>query len=84
MKLSVKQRNLKVEAPKGKVTSNVLGILKERKSEIIKELKGVDRKFRFGKMASLYRDTKLPNMIRLTARIHFWGLILKDLCIMPI
>ena len=33
IKLSVKQDNLKVDAPKGKVTSNVLGVLKKRKRQ---------------------------------------------------
>ncbi len=72
IKLSVKQDNLKVDAPKGKVTSNVLGVLKERKPEIIRELKGVDGEFQFGKTASLYRSAKLPNRIHLDEAIHLY------------
>ena len=65
IKVSVKQGNLKVDAPKGRVTSSVLGVLKERKPEIIKELEGIDGKFQFGKMAGLYRGAELPNKIHL-------------------
>ena len=38
VKLSVISGDLKVDAPKGKVTSNILGVLKNRKPEIIREL----------------------------------------------
>ena len=72
IKLSVKQGNLKVDAPKGKVTSNVLGVLKKRKPEIIKELKGVDDENQFGKMATLYKDAKLPNRIHLEEAVHLY------------
>ena len=65
IKLSVNQGNLKVDAPKGRVTPDVLRVLKDRKPEIIKELKGVDGEFQFGKMAPLYKDAKLPNRIHL-------------------
>jgi hypothetical protein len=65
IRLSVKQDNLMVDAPKGRVTSIVLGVLKERKPEIIRELKGVDGEFQFGKTAGLYRGAKLPNRIHL-------------------
>ena len=72
IKLSVKQDNLKVDAPKGKVTSNVLGVLKKRKPEIIKELKSVDDENQFGKMATLYKDAKLPNRIHLEEAVHLY------------
>ena len=65
IKLSVKQGNLKVDAPKGKVTSNVLGVLKKRKPEIIKDLERMSDENQFGKMATLYKDAKLPNRIHL-------------------
>jgi len=61
VKLSVICGDLKVEAPKGKVTSNILGILKDRKPEIIRELQSPDGDIQFGKTASLYRGAKLPN-----------------------
>ena len=72
IKLSVQQGNLKVDAPNGTVTSNVLGMLKKRKPEIIKELEGLGDEIQFGKMASLYRDAKLPNRIHLeeAARLY--------------
>jgi len=72
IKLRVEHGDLRVEAPKGKVTRDVLGILKERKPEIIKELEGLDDEIQFGKMASLYRDAKLPNRIHLeeAARLY--------------
>ena len=72
IKLSVNQGNLKVDAPKGRVTPDVLRVLKDRKPEIIKELKGVDGEFQFGKPASLYRDAKLPNRIHLDEAIHLY------------
>ena len=72
IKLSVNQGNLKVDAPKGRVTPDVLRVLKDRKPEIIKELKGVDGKFQFGKTASLYRSAKLPNRIHLDEAIHLY------------
>jgi hypothetical protein len=72
IKLSVKHGNLTVDAPKGKVTSNVLGVLKDRKPEIIKELKGMGGEIQFGKMASLYRDSKLPNRTHLEEAARFY------------
>ena len=72
IKLSVKHGNLTVDAPKGKVTSNVLGMLKERKPEIVKELEGMDKEIQFGKTASLYRDAKLPNRIHLDEAIMLY------------
>jgi len=72
IKLSVNQGNLKVDAPKGRVTPDVLRVLKDRKPEIIKELKGVDGEFQFGKTASLYRSAKLPNRIHLDEAIHLY------------
>jgi hypothetical protein len=72
IKLSVNQGNLKVDAPKGRVTPDVLRVLKDRKPEIIKELKGVDGEFQFGKTASLYRGAKLPNRIHLDEAIHLY------------
>ena len=72
IKLSVNQGNLKVDAPKGRVTPDVLRVLKDRKTEIIKELKGVDEEFQFGKTASLYRSAKLPNRIHLDEAIHLY------------
>jgi hypothetical protein len=65
IKLSVKRGNLTVDAPKGRITSNVLGVLKERKSEIVQELEGMDEEIQFGKTASLYRGAKLPNRVHL-------------------
>lgn len=65
IKLSVQKGNLKVDAPNGTVTSSVLEMLKKRKPEIIKELEGLCDEIQFGKMASLYRDAKLPNRIHL-------------------
>ena len=65
VKLSVICGDLKVEAPKGKVTSNILGILKDRKPEIIRELQSPDGDIQFGKTASLYRGGKLPNRLHL-------------------
>ena len=72
IKLSVNQGNLKVDAPKGRVTPDVLRVLKDRKPELIKELKGVDRAFQFGKTASLYRGAKLPYRIHLDEAIHLY------------
>ena len=72
IKLSVKQGNLKVGAPKGKVTSSILGVLKERKPEIIKELKGIDEEIQFGKTASLYRGAKLPNRIHIEEAVRLY------------
>jgi len=72
IKLSVNQGNLKVDAPKGRVTPDVLRVLKDRKPEIIKELKGVGGEFQFGKTASLYRSAKLPNRIHLDEAIHLY------------
>ncbi len=65
IKLRVESGDLRVEAPKGRITPYVLRVLKDRKPEIIRELKGVDEEIQFGKMASLYRDAKLPNRIHL-------------------
>lgn len=65
IKLSVRHGDLTVDAPKGRVTSNVLGVLKERKPEIVKELEGMDEEIQFGKTASLYRGAKLPNRVHL-------------------
>jgi hypothetical protein len=73
IKLSVKHGNLKVDAPQGKITSNVLEVLKERKPEIIKELEGIDEETQFGKMASLYRGAKLPNRIHLDEATRFFN-----------
>ena len=50
----------------------MLRVLKDRKPEIIKELKGVDGEFQFGKTASLYRSAKLPNRIHLDEAIHLY------------
>ena len=55
VKLSVISGDLKVDAPKGKVTSNILGVLKDRKPEIIRELQSPEDDIQFGKTASLYR-----------------------------
>ena len=72
IKLKVKSEDLRVEAPKGRITPYVLRVLKDRKPEIIRELKGVDGEIQFGKMALLYRDAKLPNRIHLdeAARLY--------------
>jgi len=65
VKLSVICGDLKVETPKGKVTSNILGILKDRKPEIIRELQSPKDDIQFGKLADPYSSAKLPN------RTHF-------------
>ena len=72
IRLSVKHGNLTVDAPKGRVTSSVLGVLKERKPEIVKELEGIDEEIQFGKTASLYRGAKLPYRIHLDEAIHLY------------
>jgi hypothetical protein len=72
VKLSVICGDLKVEAPKGKVTSNILGILKDRKPEIIRELQSPKDDLQFGKMASLYRSAKLPNRIHLEEAVSLY------------
>ena len=72
IKLSINQGKLKVDAPKGKVTSNVLGVLRERKPEIIRELEGIDEEFQFGRMAPLYKGAKLPNRIHLEEAVHLY------------
>ena len=46
--------------------------MKKRKPEIIKELKGVDDENQFGKMATLYKDAKLPNRIHLEEAVHHY------------
>ena len=65
IKLSVKCGDLKVDAPRGRVTSNILEVLKGRKPEIIRELQSPDGDIQFGKTASLYRGGKLPNRLHL-------------------
>jgi len=72
IKLSVTHGNLTVDAPKGRVTSNILGVLKDRKPEIIKELKGIDEEIQFGKTASLYRGAKLPNRIHIEEAVRLY------------
>ena len=72
IRLSVKHGNLTVDAPKGRVTSNILGVLKDRKPEIIKELKGIDEEIQFGKTASLYRGAKLPNRIHIEEAVRLY------------
>ena len=72
IKLSVNQGNLKVDAPKGRVTPDVLRVLKDRKPEIIKELKGIDEEIQFGKTASLYRGAKLPNRIHIEEAVRLY------------
>ena len=52
VKLSVISGDLKIDAPKGKVTSDILGVLKDRKPEIIRELQSPEDDFQFGKTAS--------------------------------
>jgi hypothetical protein len=69
IKLRVESGGLRIDAPKGRVTPYVLRVLKDRKPEIIRELKGEDGEFQFGKTASLYRDAKLPNRIHLNEAI---------------
>ena len=49
-----------------------MGVLKKRKPEIIKELKSVDDENQFGKMATLYKDAKLPNRIHLEEAVHLY------------
>lgn len=73
IKLSVKRGNLTVDAPKGRVTSNILEVLKERKPEIIRELQSPDINIQFGKTASLYRGTKLPNRIHLEEAVRLYN-----------
>ena len=65
IKLKVESGDLRLEAPKGRITPYVLRVLKDRKPEIIRELKGVHREFQLGKTAGLYRGAKLPNRIHL-------------------
>ena len=65
IKLSVGSEDLRVEAPKVRMIPDVLRVLKDRKPEIIRELKGVDEEFQFGKTAGPYRRAKLPNRIHL-------------------
>ena len=72
VKLSVISGDLKVDAPKGKVTSNILGILKDRKPEIIRELQSPEDDIQFGKTASLYRGAKLPNRIHLEEAVYLY------------
>ena len=65
VKLSVISGDLKVDAPKGKVTSNILGVLKNRKPEIIRELQSPEDDIQFGELADPYSSAKLPNRIHL-------------------
>ena len=72
VKLSVICGDLKVEAPKGKVTSNILGILKDRKPEIIRELQSPKDDTQFGKLADPYSSAKLPNRIHLEEAVSLY------------
>jgi len=73
IKLSVRCGNLTVDAPKGRVTSNILEVLKDRKPEIIKELQSPGGNIQFGKTASLYRDAKLPNRIHIEEAVQLYN-----------
>ena len=72
VKLSVISGDLKVEAPKGKVTSNILGVLKNRKPEIIRELQSPEDDIQFGKLADPYSSAKLPNRIYLEEAVSLY------------
>ena len=72
VKLSVISGDLKVDAPKGKVTSNILGVLKDRKPEIIKELQSPKDAIQFGKLADPYSSAKLPNRIHLEEAVSLY------------
>ena len=72
VKLSVISGDLKVDAPKGKVTSNILGVLKDRKPEIIKELQSPKDDIQFGKLADPYSSAKLPNRIHLEEAVSLY------------
>jgi hypothetical protein len=72
VKLSVISGDLKVEAPKGKVTSNILGVLKDRKPEIIRELQSPEDDIQFGKLADPYSSAKLPNRIHLEEAVSLY------------
>ena len=72
VKLSVISGDLKVEAPKGKVTSNILGVLKNRKPEIIRELQSPEDDIQFGKLADPYSSAKLPNRIHLEEAVSLY------------
>ena len=72
VKLSVISGDLKVEAPKGKVTSNILGVLKDRKPEIIRELQSPEDDIQFGKLADPYSSAKLPNRIHIEEAVSLY------------
>ena len=72
VKLSVICGDLKVEAPKGKVTSNILGILKDRKPEIIRELQSPKDDIQFGKLADPYSSAKLPNRTHIEEAVSLY------------
>jgi hypothetical protein len=72
VKLSVISGDLKVDAPKGKVTSNILEVLKDRKPEIIRELQSPEDDIQFGKTVSLYRGAKLPNRIHIEEAVRLY------------
>ncbi len=72
VRLSVISGDLKVDALKGKVTSNILEVLKDRKPEIIKELQSPEDDIQFGKTVSLYRGAKLPNRIQIEEAVHLY------------
>jgi hypothetical protein len=73
VKLSVISGDLKVDAPKGKVTSNILGVLKDRKPEIIKELQSPKDAIQFGKLADPYSSAKLPNRIHIEEAVRLYN-----------
>jgi hypothetical protein len=72
VKLSVISGDLKVDAPKGKVTSNILEVLKDRKPEIIRELQSPEDDIQFGKLADPYSSAKLPNRIHLEEAVSLY------------
>ena len=72
VKLSVISGDLKVDAPKGKVTSNILGVLKDRKPEIIKELQSPKDAIQFGKLADPYSSAKLPNRTHIEEAVSLY------------
>ena len=72
VKLSVISGDLKVNAPKGKVTSNILGVLKDRKPEIIRELQSPESDIQFGKLADPYSSAKLPNRIHTEEAVRLY------------
>ena len=54
------------------LTTVILGVLKDRKPEIIRELQSPEDDIQFGKTVSLYRGAKLPNRIQIEEAVHLY------------